>query len=93
MGSLYGLLATQEAMKKLPIAVALWCVLILVLGFAIGFKKGFRRVAWGGFYWLFASSIYERNLLTYSLVCSCVVFSQPLIIKSPPWNMPFNGTF
>lgn len=55
MSSLYGLLATQDVVKKLPAAIAVWFVLILVLAFAIGFAKGFRKVAWGGFYWFFAS--------------------------------------
>lgn len=55
MGSLYGLLVSQEIIKKIPMALVVWYSLILILAFSIGFIKGFRRVAWGGFYWVFAS--------------------------------------
>ena len=55
MGSLYGLLALQGIVEKAPGAVAVWYGLILLCAFVVGVKKGFRKVAWGGFYWILAS--------------------------------------
>ncbi len=56
MSSLYGLLATQSAVHQIPTYVLIACVFSLLAAFTVGFVKGFRTVAWGGFYW-FAASI------------------------------------
>ena len=55
MSSLYGLLATQSAVHQIPTYVLVACAVILLAAFTVGFVKGFRTVAWGGFYWLAAS--------------------------------------
>ena len=55
MSSLYGLLATQSAVNQIPAYVLIGCIISLLAAFTVGFVKGFRTVAWGGFYWLAAS--------------------------------------
>ena len=54
MSSVYGLLVAREAIHKLPTYMAIEYAGIVLIAFIIGFAKGFRKVAWGGFYWLLA---------------------------------------
>lgn len=58
MSSLYGILAMKTFMHAVPTYVVIACAVILGIAFLVGFIKGFRRVAWGGFYWLLASILY-----------------------------------
>ena len=54
MSSLYGILAMTDVIHKLPTYMLIAFAGILLIAFIIGFVKGFRKVAWGGFYWLLA---------------------------------------
>ena len=54
MSSLFGLLATKNIYHQIPTYVLIVCGMILLVAFTVGFVKGFRKVAWGGFYWLLA---------------------------------------
>ena len=58
MSSLYGLLATQSAVHQIPAYVLIGCIISVLAAFTVGFVKGFRTVAWGGFYWLAASGAF-----------------------------------
>lgn len=55
MSSLYGILAVNKAViHKLPTYAVIAFGVIIAIAFLVGFVKGFRKVAWGGFYWLLA---------------------------------------
>ena len=41
-----------EWLKYLPLIVAIVGGILLLVAFCIGFKKGARRVSWGGVIWL-----------------------------------------
>ena len=58
MSSLYGILVMKTFMYAVPMYALIACAVILGIAFLVGFAKGFRRVAWGGFYWLLASVSY-----------------------------------
>ena len=58
MSSLYGILAMKTLMYAMPTYALIACGVLLGIAFLVGFVKGFRRVAWGGFYWLVASACY-----------------------------------
>ena len=40
--------------QKLPLILTIACGIALVIAFIVGFVKGFRRVGWGGLFWLIA---------------------------------------
>ena len=65
MSSLYGILTTKTLMHLAPTYALIACAVILGVAFLVGFAKGFRRVAWGGFYWLLASFSY---VIVYSML-------------------------
>jgi hypothetical protein len=48
----------EQYYPYLPLAVAVFCAVILLIAFCIGAKKGARRVSWGGFVWLFAAGAF-----------------------------------
>lgn len=48
------ILATSNFVAKIPLIVLIICGAVLLLAFLIGCKKGFRRVSWGGLFWLIA---------------------------------------
>lgn len=50
----YGLLTGNAVVDKLPLITACVCGVILLIAFFVGLKKGFRRVSWGGLFWLIA---------------------------------------
>ncbi len=60
-------------MHAVPTYAVIACAVILGIAFLVGFIKGFRRVAWGGFYWLLASISYvvvyymlgDNNMLSW----------------------------
>ena len=58
MSSLYGLLVSQSTVQQAAIYVVMASAVILLAAFTVGFVKGFRTVAWGGFYWLAASGAF-----------------------------------
>lgn len=58
MSSLYGILVMKTFMHAVPTYAVIVCAIILGLAFLVGFLKGFRKVAWGGFYWMVASIMY-----------------------------------
>ena len=49
------LLSLSDVAAKAPMAVAIACGVILLFAFIAGFRKGFRRVCWGGMFWLIAA--------------------------------------
>lgn len=51
-GYAYSILATAEVVAKIPLIVLICCGAVLFLAFIIGCKKGFRRISWGGLFWL-----------------------------------------
>lgn len=55
----------KTLMHAVPTYAVIACAVIVGLAFLVGFIKGFRRVAWGGFYWLLASAGY---VIVYSLL-------------------------
>lgn len=65
MSSLYGILAMKTLMHAMPTYALIACGVIVGIAFLVGFIKGFRRVAWGGFYWLVASAAY---VFAYSML-------------------------
>jgi hypothetical protein len=50
----HSILATADFVAKIPLIALIGCGAILLLAFIIGCKKGFRRVSWGGLFWLIA---------------------------------------
>lgn len=52
MSLLNGLLVAQSTVHQIPTIAVIACAVALSVAFIIGFIKGFRTVAWGGFYWL-----------------------------------------
>lgn len=56
-----------------PLFVAAFCAIVLLIAFCVGFKKGARRVSWGGFVWLFAVGLF--------LILNKIVFKEnnPLV--------------
>lgn len=50
----HSILATADLVAKIPLIALIGCGAILLLAFIIGCKKGFRRVSWGGLFWLIA---------------------------------------
>lgn len=48
------ILAASDFVAKIPLIVLIICGAVLLLAFLIGCKKGFRRVSWGGLFWLIA---------------------------------------
>ena len=52
MSLLNGLLVAQSTVHQIPTLAVIACAVALGVAFIIGFIKGFRTVAWGGFYWL-----------------------------------------
>ena len=52
MGSLYSILAIEDVVVKLPLYGVIGISAIALIAFIVGFVKGFRRVSWGGFFWL-----------------------------------------
>ena len=45
-------------MAKLPIAITVVCALVLIVAFIIGYRIGFRKIRWGGFFCLFAGALF-----------------------------------
>ncbi len=72
MSSLYGILAMKTLMHAMPTYAVIACAVIVGIAFLVGFIKGFRRVAWGGFYWLLASVGY---VIVYSMLSGYNVLS------------------
>ena len=63
----YALLANTEAfdlLQELPALIGGFAAVMLLIAFFIGFKKGFRKVSWGGCVWVVASGGFF--LLEYS---------------------------
>lgn len=63
----YSMLATaSDVVAKLPIVIAVVCALILIVAFFVGYKIGFRKIRWGGFFCLFAGVLFAlvNKLLT-----------------------------
>ena len=65
MMPLYSILTSEGAgtgnldwLKYLPMIVAIVGIVILLVAFCIGFKKGGRRVSWGGLIWIVAGAAY-----------------------------------
>lgn len=63
MMPLYSILTSEGAgtgnldwLKYLPLIVAIVGIVILLVAFCIGFKKGGRRVSWGGLIWIVAGA-------------------------------------
>ena len=59
MMPLYAILTNTEAadpLQSLPFIVGAIAAAVLLIAFFIGFSKGFRRVSWGGFAWVAAST-------------------------------------
>ncbi len=54
MSSLYGILSTANFAEQLPLYLVYAFGAILLIAFLVGFVKGVRKVAWGGFYWIAA---------------------------------------
>lgn len=60
MGSLYSILAVGDAVwmrdiaVKIPLYGTIFIAVVALLAFVVGCFKGFRRVSWGGFFWLIA---------------------------------------
>lgn len=55
----YAILTNTEAsdpLQSLPLIVGAVAAAVLLIAFFIGFAKGFRRVNWGGFVWVAAST-------------------------------------
>jgi hypothetical protein len=48
----------EQYYPYLPLAVAIFCAVILLTAFCIGLKKGARRVSWSGFVWMFAAGAF-----------------------------------
>ena len=67
MSSLYGLLVSQSTVQQAAIYVVMASAVILLAAFTVGFVKGFRTVAWGGFYWLAASGVF---VIAYKLLAN-----------------------
>lgn len=61
----HALLTLSDIAAKLPMIVAIACGVILLIAFFVGLKKGFRRVCWGGMFWLIASVAFA--LIDYHL--------------------------
>ena len=55
----------KTLMHAMPTYALIACGVIVGIAFLVGFIKGFRRVAWGGFYWLVASAAY---VFAYSML-------------------------
>ena len=54
----YALLTNTEAfnlLQELPALIGGFAAVVLLIAFFIGFKKGFRKVSWGGVVWVGAS--------------------------------------
>lgn len=59
MMPLYAILTNTEAsdpLQSLPLIVGAVAAAVLLIAFFIGFAKGFRKVSWGGFVWVAAST-------------------------------------
>lgn len=54
MGSLNSILAAKDVIVKLPLYGTIAIAVVALIAFIVGFVKGFRRVSWGGFFWLTA---------------------------------------
>ena len=54
----HALLTLSDVAAKLPMIVAIACGVILLIAFFVGLKKGFRRVSWGGMFWLIAGVLF-----------------------------------
>lgn len=54
MGSLYSILALKDIVVKLPLYGVIALSAVALIAFIVGCVKGFRRVCWGGFFWLLA---------------------------------------
>ena len=52
------LLSKSDLAAKAPMAVAIACGVILLFAFIAGVRKGFRRVNWGGMFWLIAAAAF-----------------------------------
>lgn len=50
----YAVLAARDIVAKIPMVALIVFGAILLVAFFIGFKKGFRRVGWGGLFWAIA---------------------------------------
>lgn len=76
----------EQYYPYLPLAVAVFCAVILLIAFCIGAKKGARRVSWGGFVWLFAAGAF--------IALDKVVFAEgnPLTSAFAGVAELFNGT-
>lgn len=55
---LHSILAEQSAVAQLPLLVACFGGVLLLLAFIVGFTRGFRRTGWGGLAWLLACVAY-----------------------------------
>ena len=54
MGSVYSILALKDVVVKIPLYALIALSAVALIAFIVGFVKGFRRVSWGGFFWLVA---------------------------------------
>ena len=54
----HALLTLSDVAAKLPMIVAIACGEILLIACFVGLKKGFRRVCWGGMFWLIAGVLF-----------------------------------
>lgn len=48
----------EQYYPYVPLGVAAFCAVILLIAFCVGCKKGARRVSWGGFVWMFAAGLF-----------------------------------
>jgi len=58
MFSLHSILAIQDLVNMLPKIFVGFALVMIVVAFAIGFWKGFRKVSWGGLTWFTAAGIF-----------------------------------
>ena len=77
MSSLYGILSAVEVIHMIPTYIVIAFGAILAIAFIVGFAKGFRKVAWGGFYWLAAGVGF--------------VFAYLYLAKANPYTKLFKG--
>lgn len=48
----------EQYYPYVPLGVAIFCAIVLLIAFCVGLKKGARRVSWGGFVWMFAAGLF-----------------------------------
>ena len=76
MSSSYGKLSV-EAIHMIPTYIVIAFSAILLIAFIVGFVKGFRKVAWGGFYWIAAGVGF--------------IFAHLYLAKANPYTKLFKG--